>query len=230
MSNDVEIIQDKGYKITASTKGYSVLEIQNKLIKHVDVEESKCDVNIERTLSLGKVIFKPLSSKPFTMYVTDSTSKTFPIRVTGSKWATPSLLTIKDKQYELLKRYKASNQYKQIKKTMSVLDLNSSRKDSIMSLIKIMNSGVQAKNIDTLDWNEEFFLWNEAKIIKKKEYRSGTLVGEKYTLTNISNSKMIIDEKEFYATVPKVAAVSIDSRVLLSGESTSVYLIKINGH
>jgi len=113
ISANVEIISNSGYKLTASTKGYSVLEVLGKKIHHVDVESKLCNVDKSRTLSLGKVVFKPYGANKFTMYVTDKSGTTYPVRVQPSSKISPALIILKDTKFFALKRYLGSNEYKQ---------------------------------------------------------------------------------------------------------------------
>jgi conjugal transfer pilus assembly protein TraK len=49
------------------------------------------------------------------------------------------------------------------------------------------------------------------------------LLGEKYQLTNVSSSRMVIDERELYRR--GVLAVMVDSLELEPGEATNVMVV-----
>mgnify|MGYP000573642414 CR=1 FL=1 len=53
--------------------------------------------------------------------------------------------------------------------------------------------------------------------------KEGALLGEKYQLTNVSSSRMVIDERELYRR--GVLAVMVDSLELEPGEATNVMVV-----
>jgi conjugal transfer pilus assembly protein TraK len=65
-------------------------------------------------------------------------------------------------------------------------------------------------------------LWNEARFVLVR-ILDGTLLGEKYQLTNVSKSRMVIDERELYRR--GVLAVMVESLELEPGEATQVMVV-----
>ncbi len=65
-------------------------------------------------------------------------------------------------------------------------------------------------------------LWNEARFVLVRTLE-GAWLGEKYQLTNISSSRMVIDERELYRR--GVLAVMVDSLELEPGEATNVMVV-----
>ncbi|TDR30283.1 TraK domain-containing protein [Hydromonas duriensis] len=65
--------------------------------------------------------------------------------------------------------------------------------------------------------------WNEAMLIKRRTCSDGSLTGYEYTLTNISNAQMVLEEPEFFKK--NVTAVAIERLVLAPDESTTVYVV-----
>ena len=65
-------------------------------------------------------------------------------------------------------------------------------------------------------------LWNEARFVLVRTLE-GALLGEKYQLTNVSSSRMVIDERELYRR--GVLAVMVDSLELEPGEATNVMVV-----
>lgn len=77
--------------------------------------------------------------------------------------------------------------------------------------------------------NRAVQLWVEARMSLMRLYEGRGLIGEKYLLTNISDQPMVLAEPEFDRDDGNVVAISIESHNLKSGESTSVYVIRLGG-
>jgi len=72
--------------------------------------------------------------------------------------------------------------------------------------------------------NKEVPLWNEARFYLQRKYLDADLVGEKYFLTNVSTSEMVLAEQEFYRA--GVMLVAVESHNLAPGASTPVYIVR----
>lgn len=71
---------------------------------------------------------------------------------------------------------------------------------------------------------EEVLLWQEARFVLLARYEAGQLLGETFQLTNVSKSRMVLDEREFFR--PGVVSVSALRLVLEPGESTRVWVVR----
>lgn len=67
-------------------------------------------------------------------------------------------------------------------------------------------------------------LWQEARFVLLSRHDGQGLVGETYELTNVSNQRMVIDERELYRT--GVRTVSAARLLLMPGESTRVWIVR----
>lgn len=72
--------------------------------------------------------------------------------------------------------------------------------------------------------NKEVPLWNEARFYLQRKYFDTDLVGEKYFLTNVSTSEMVLAEQEFYRA--GVMIVAVENHNLAPGASTPVYIVR----
>lgn len=82
-------------------------------------------------------------------------------------------------------------------------------------------------------------LWAEARVSLLRLYEGRGLVGELYTLQNVSTAPMVLAEQEFDRPSPsagpagspagEVAGVAIERHTLRPGESTHVYVIRRGG-
>ena len=74
--------------------------------------------------------------------------------------------------------------------------------------------------------NRPVQLWSETRFTMLRLYESRGLIGEKYLLTNISNTPMVLAEQEFDREQGDVVGVSIESHNLRPGESTNVFVLR----
>ncbi|MCW5632024.1 MAG: type-F conjugative transfer system secretin TraK [Rubrivivax sp.] len=85
--------------------------------------------------------------------------------------------------------------------------------------------------IDELD--QPIQLWAEAKFSLVRRFEGRNLIGERYLLTNVSSSIMVLAEQEFdrpnAADGGQVLAVAIENHNLRPGESTGVYVVRRGG-
>lgn len=71
---------------------------------------------------------------------------------------------------------------------------------------------------------QEIALWVEARFVLRARYEAPGLVGEAFTLTNVSNSRMVIDERELFK--PGVLSVSVKHLALEPGQMTPVWIVR----
>lgn len=69
-------------------------------------------------------------------------------------------------------------------------------------------------------------LWRETGIRALERWVGNDLVGEIWTVRNLSDAPMTLDEAEFDAVYPRLRALSIASMRLQPGESTELYLVR----
>lgn len=74
------------------------------------------------------------------------------------------------------------------------------------------------------DVGREVALWQEARFVHLRQHRGTGLVGDTYELTNISASRMVIDEREFFTE--GVLAVSARRLILQPGHTTVVWIVR----
>ncbi|MBL8345274.1 MAG: type-F conjugative transfer system secretin TraK [Rubrivivax sp.] len=72
---------------------------------------------------------------------------------------------------------------------------------------------------------QEMGLWVEARFVLRARYEAPGLVGEAFTLTNVSGSRMVIDERELFK--PGVLSVSVKHLALEPGQMTPVWIVRL---
>ena len=99
--------------------------------------------------------------------------------------------------------------------------------ESIKILMKGMalGDGLDDSYILNELFDVEVPLWQETKITLHHTYTSDELLGEIYTIENISDIDMILHEREFLNFRANVQAVALEKQALKKGESTLLYVV-----
>ena len=79
-------------------------------------------------------------------------------------------------------------------------------------------------DVDLRTVNQVVTLWREVRFVLVSVYLARDLVGESYELTNISDSTLVIDERELYRD--GVQSVSVKVQQLGPGASTAVWVVR----
>ena len=77
---------------------------------------------------------------------------------------------------------------------------------------------------DKVEINKEVPLWKEGRLILATKYIESDMVGEKYRLTNVSSTDMLLVEQELYRH--GVRAISVKNQTLTPGDSTDIYIVR----
>ena len=96
------------------------------------------------------------------------------------------------------------------------------RNTAIRRVLLALSRNAEPEDMVARDRLDIVPLWNEARFVLVRTLE-GPLLGEKYQLTNLSNSRMIIDERELYRR--GVLAVMVESPELEPGEATQVFVV-----
>lgn len=78
--------------------------------------------------------------------------------------------------------------------------------------------------VEKVDVNKEVPLWQEARLTLVAKYLDADNVGEKYRLTNVSSTDLLLVEQELFRR--GVRAVSIKHHTLTPGDSTDIYIVR----
>jgi len=111
---------------------------------------------------------------------------------------------------------------------VKAIDLSSGHVKAIHDLTLAMALNDLPKNTDVNHVNRYVQFWKEAEILEKTSYSIGKLKGVKYVLKNISQSKMVLAESEFYKLNESTLSIAIEKPVLEAGESTQIFVVKAN--
>ncbi len=94
----------------------------------------------------------------------------------------------------------------------------------IKDLMLVMADESQQESVDVITVNKEVPLWKEGRLVLEDKYIDDDIVGERYRLTNVSPSDMLLVEQELYRR--GVRAVAIEHQTLPPGESTNIFIVR----
>lgn len=226
VSSHANIEFDTNYEITVSKDEYSVLEVVGKKITNVDVELKHCEIEPERSRKLGKLVFKPTGKESFTAFITDEDGVTYPVKINPSN-------NLKADLYKISKPVPPTTlsqaEILALSQSQTGISLQDSRTKIVANFLKSMVEGIAPSNVTVKKTEEEMYLWNEVKFKKLQTNLLGNMKAIKYEIVNISNEKMVLNEKEFYLVQPGVMAIVIENPIVEVGQKTFVYIVSSEG-
>lgn len=181
----------------------TLIRIDSARIRRVHGTEGDFFVTPDK--DAGTAYIKPSTEKQaFSVFVSDDTGRTWKL-----------LLSIADGPSDtiVIKSQRDANV------TAPGRDL--ARNQAIKSVVLALDSATEG-DMGTRKVNEVVPLWKEALFVLVKVV-DGPLKGEKYQLTNVSEKRMVIDERELYRR--GVVAISVERPELNPGETTAVLVL-----
>jgi conjugal transfer pilus assembly protein TraK len=95
---------------------------------------------------------------------------------------------------------------------------------AVKRLVTLMANDEIPDDVQVKQPNRKLDLWKEASMTLETQYFIGDLVGERYSVANVSQSSMVLDEREFYRK--GVSVIALDQLNLAPGASTRLYVIR----
>jgi len=104
---------------------------------------------------------------------------------------------------------------------------------ALKALLVAMASDRAPADVRIEELDQPIQLWAEVRFSLIRRFESRHLIGERYQLTNVSNTIMVLTEQEFdrpdSVDGGQVLGVAIEHHNLRPGESTNVYVIRRGG-
>lgn len=198
-------------EVSVSQNEFTMFKVEGSKIVRLD-GESFID-NSAKDKGTGNAFIKPATSKKFTVFIKDSNGRTWPVRIIPDAKKMGDVVVIND----------ASPVKTVVSVDSPVMKKSVSRIDSIKSMMKAMVADLSPNDMTVKKMSVPIDWWAESDVVKTNEYFYKNLKGSVYTLRNISLSKMVIDEQEFYSN--GVVSVAIDDLHLEPNELTRVFVI-----
>jgi conjugal transfer pilus assembly protein TraK len=197
---------DDGLIAKISRTEPSLIRIEGRKIRRIQGVEGEFQVNPDK--ETGVAYLKPLTDKPMiSLFVADDA---------GRHWKLN--LKIEDVPAEtvVIRDRSRLNQSARINGT------DEPRNTAIRRVLLALSQNAEPEDMQARDRLEIVPLWNEARFVLVRTLE-GQFLGEKYQLTNVSKSRMVIDEREIYRR--GVLAIMIETPELEPGEATEVFVV-----
>lgn len=94
----------------------------------------------------------------------------------------------------------------------------------VKDLMLVMADDELKDSVESVAVNKDVPLWKEGRLTLVAKYMDGDMVGEKYRLTNVSPSEMLLVEQELYRR--GVRAVAVEHHTLMQGDGTDIYIVR----
>lgn len=174
---------------------------------------SRGDFEIQVDRDIGQIFVRPLGDMPIVapinIFLTDDQGHTYSLILTAEDVPGESILLVS--------------------KQPSKAALEKEKNDPYQSEIKDLMVSMATNNPDSQGYEVEDVasrvpIWREADLTLERVWRGDSLVGERYTLVNVTDSELRLDEQEFMRR--GVLAIAIDNHALLPHQATGVYVIR----
>lgn len=155
----------------------------------------------------GSAYIKPLSEKDtISVFVTDASNQTWRLLLSVTDSPADTIVIASEKKV----------------KTEIPFGRDMERNRIIKYIVLALRSPEETPEIEVRATNQIIPLWKDTLFVLTA-VSQGEYSGEKYRLTNTSNQRMVIDERELYRK--GIVAISIERAVLNPGEMSEVYIV-----
>ncbi len=203
-------------EVTASFNDANIISITGGAIESVWGTEGK--VILEADVDAGHALFRPVSERPFTLFVQSEAGNTYTLSVKVHKNLIGQSILLNEfgQQNDSLNRSLKAVAFKtRVKRILRDLESSTGLKSLMGFNLKMIN--------------REIPLWRETRILFAASWRQSGLIVGRYVLTNVSNEPLRIEERELRSLSTNVRAISIRKHILDPAESTVFYLFETGG-
>ena len=202
----VEGHPDDGLAATVSRTEPNLIRVDGRRIRRIHGVEGAFAVSADR--ETGIAYLKPTTDQPrLTVFVADDA---------GRHWKL--LLQVADVPAETL----VLRERPRPAAAGRALVADDPRHAAIRRVLLALARDTTPEDMSASERLEIVPLWNESRFVLLR-ILDGALRGEKYQLTNVSATRMVLDEREFHQR--GVLAVMLDSLELEPGEATQVMVV-----
>lgn len=205
---NVPVLNNQESNITLGSDDYNRLFAQGDRILQVRGDDGA--YNVETDNVFGQVYIKPTGLNPFELYVTTETGKTYAlaVHVVSGKREDVGLVP-KDEQVTKAATFESNTPYQQ----------------AIVALLRAMANGEPLDGFDVSQVKgKPIPLGNVATMTEVGSYQGDSLVGEIYTLQNISSQALTIKPEQLYRT--STAAIAMQSESVPVKGSVRVFIVQ----
>lgn len=205
---------DEIIAVKASTTDPNIISITGGSIESVWGTEDK--VALEANVETGQAIFRPATLTPFTLFVQTLAGNTYTLAVTP--------------QQKLIGQSIVINEFGTIDQSGVERNLGIvAYKNVVKRLLRTVEQmqGVQKlRGFSLVSVNKEKPLWVETQIVHVNSWRRSDLIIDRYLITNITDKKLVMEEREFISLERMIRAISIRKHTLAPAESSVMYTVR----
>lgn len=198
---------DDGLVATVSRTEPNLIRIEGRRIRRIQGVEGEFQVNPDK--DSGVAYLKPTTDKPIlSLFVADDAGRHWKLNLKVADVPAETIV-IRDRS--------------RLRQEIKAFAADESRNAAIRRVLLALARDAEPEDMTAKDTLEIVPLWNEARFVLVR-ILDGTLLGEKYQLTNLSKDRMVIDERELYRR--GVLAVMVESHELEPGEATQIMIVR----
>jgi conjugal transfer pilus assembly protein TraK len=211
----LEGVEGRKHVVRVPSRELTRIAIENGRLKSMQFLVDELEV--KNDMETGVAFVRPkVTDKQISLFVISASGATHELVLQPVETMPLESIVIRD---PIGKRSAGSGNKSAIEKAGS-LDQSVKRLMLIMARGEKDSSDIAFERLQT-----QVSLWNETRFVATGRYSTRSLVGEVFSLTNVSNRVMKVAEQELFKA--GVVAVAIDTHILRPGEQTEVYVIRM---
>lgn len=193
-----------------SLKEVSRIAVEGARLRSVVGTRGDFDVQVDQ--EIGQVFVRPVTGasikKPINIFVTDDKGRTFGLILKPEDIPAVSVIISVPRHLEKGRKKQDAPYISEIK-----------------DLVRAMaNNEVDVYGYEVVDHMMRVPIWNEVELTLERTWVGELLIGERYTLVNVSGSELRLAEQEFMRK--GVLAIAIDNAILGPLQSTGLYVVR----
>lgn len=221
---EIPVTPGQSIEVSISKKDFTMFGVDGGKISYIDgqdgayITDADSEAGRKKAKEIGRVMIQPLSDKPFSIFITDDSGVTWPIKVKPNAKLSGDVIVLKNTEKVIVEK----------NNDMPIMTRATSRTQSIKNLMIAMSSNATPRDVAVVRVDKKVRWWKESELINTRDYVLGNLKGKLYELTNISDKPMVIDDREFYIS-QDIIAVAVEDAKIQPGEKTKVMVILQEG-
>jgi conjugal transfer pilus assembly protein TraK len=196
-----------------SAKEVSRVAIEGARVRSIVGARGEYDVQVDK--DIGQVFIRPMvaSPAPINMFVTDDSGHTFGLVLVAEDIPAESIVIAGRAEPGGSAQAALSQPYP----------------DMIKDLVRAMAlNEAQVNGCEVNEHGRKVPIWNEVELSLERTWECDGIVGERYTLVNITAGELRLAEQEFLRR--GVLAIALDNAALAPRQSTGVYVVREAPH
>lgn len=206
----VDVVDGNTVPITLSQKELNRIGMADgSRIAHIWGPQDR--MTLEADTDSGQLFVRAIGTSPFSLFVKADNGETYTLLAAPKD--IPAETVFLRPPYRSSDKSAAENALPYIKR--------------IERLAKALGKHALPEDMTPIQSSSVLPLWQEVHFKREMIYAGETLTGEIYSLTNLTDKEMRLEEREFSTLAGNpVAAVAIDKHLLKPHESTDVFIIR----